>query len=112
MNEELNRVRLRSAPPPAPPSSSHIVQRLEGERDDARLEVQQLRTECQSLRERMNMMRQGGGRGEREEVFDEQFVSQLQEKVKEVSTYTCTCVSVVGQVLICEISFFYSFILY
>ncbi len=46
----MSRLRQHSR---VPPGSTTILRRLEAERDDAHLELQQVRTECQSLRDRL-----------------------------------------------------------
>ena len=57
VNHDYNTLRRGSQ------SSHHsdVPQRIQGERDDARLEVQQLRLECDSLRERLRLVKQGNG---------------------------------------------------
>ena len=74
----MNRVRTESRGP----TTAHLLRRLEGERDDARLEVQQLRSECESLRERLQVMREGR---EKEEVEEEQEMKELLLRIEEVS---------------------------
>ena len=54
VREELSRQRQLSRPPT---STATVLRRLEGERDDAQLELRQLRTECQSLRDRLKASR-------------------------------------------------------
>ena len=74
----MNRVRTESRGP----TTAHLLRRLEGERDDGRLEIQQLRSECESLRERLQVMREGR---EKEEVEEEQEMKELLLKIEEVS---------------------------
>ena len=74
----MNRVRTESRGP----TTAHLLRRLEGERDDGRLEIQQLRSECDSLRERLQVMREGR---EKEEVEEEQEMKELLLKIEEVS---------------------------
>ena len=46
----MSRLRQHSR---VPPGSTTVLRRLEAERDDANLELRQMRAECQSLRDRL-----------------------------------------------------------
>ena len=41
------------------PATVHLLHRLEGEQDDARLDIQQLRSEYESLQEKLKIMWEG-----------------------------------------------------
>ena len=51
-SEEVTRLRGQLK---ATPTSASLVRRLEGERDDARMEARQLRSECDSLQTRLKV---------------------------------------------------------
>ena len=78
VNEDLNRMRLDAKGP----RTAHLIHHLQGERDDARLEVQQLRLECESLRERLRVAREGR---EKEEEEEEEKIDMLSQQLQEVS---------------------------
>ena len=70
----------------------HQLQRLQRERDDARLEIQQLKQECESLRERLRLAREGR---EREQEEETETVTTLSQELEEVRVgggdYMVTC---------------------
>ena len=75
VNEELNKSRAKSG-------GSQLLSRVEKERDNARLEVKQLRCECNSLYERVRLLREGK---EREEIREDEELDQLRIQIDEVS---------------------------
>ena len=93
VNEELHKVRLNASsaatpPPPPPPGTSlpppQVLSRIEGERDDARLEVKELRTENQSLKERLGMMRERKEREEEGEEEEDEEMMYIRSQLEEV----------------------------
>ena len=77
MNQELNNSRVTTHGS----TTAQLLCRVENERDDARLEVQQLRSECHSLRERLKIAKESK---EREREEDQSKVTTLQVELETV----------------------------
>lgn len=58
VSEELARLRTKSHTTSAS-SPAVLIRRIEGERDDIRLELRQVKVECQSLRDRLKGLQDG-----------------------------------------------------
>ena len=93
MNKDLNNIR-RGSKGEVP----RALQRIQGERDDARLEIQQLRLECESLRERVRLAKEGNERVAEDEEDRLIILSQEVDEVRgrglwEWFGYILVCVS-------------------
>ena len=79
VSDQLSRQRQHSR---APASMATVLRRLEAERDDAQLEQRRLRTECQSLRDRLEALQ---GSQQRDLGALEDRIAELQLQLDEVS---------------------------
>ena len=79
VGEELSRQRQHSR---APASMATVLRRLEAERDDAQLEQRRLRTESQSLRDRLAALQ---GSQQHDLGVLEDRIAELQLQLDEVS---------------------------
>ena len=89
VNEELHKARLNASSAATPPPGTslppaQVLSRIEGERDDARLEVKELRTKNQSLKERLSMMRERKEREEKGEEGEDEEMTYIRSQLEEV----------------------------
>lgn len=78
VSDELSRLRQQTR---GPASSAAVFRRLEAQRDDAQLELRQLRAECQSLRDRLKTAQDGQ---QHDLVTMEDRIAELQLQLDEV----------------------------
>lgn len=81
VSEELSRLRSQShAPSTSGPAA--VMRRMEGERDDAKFELHQVKVECQSLRDRLKGVQDGR---QHDLAAMEDRIAELQLQLDEVS---------------------------
>ena len=59
VSEEVGRLRSQSRAASSSSGPAVLIRRIEGERDDAKLELRQVKAECKSLRDRLKGMQDG-----------------------------------------------------
>ena len=84
VSEEVGRLRSQSRAASSSSGPAVLVRRIEGERDDAKLELRQVKAECKSLRDRLKGLQDGH---HSDLASMEERIAELQLQLDEVRTY-------------------------
>ena len=82
VSDEVGRLRSQSRGASSSSGPAVLIRRIEGERDDAKLELRQVKAECQSLRDRLKGL-QGGHHNDLATMEDR--IAELRLQLDEVS---------------------------